>query len=55
MEYETGRQWADAGQPQKSGSRLADGLRSVVRQDPDVILIGEIRDGETASIAVQSP
>lgn len=33
---------------------FADGLRAIVRQDPDVILIGEIRDGETASIAVQS-
>ncbi len=33
---------------------FANGLRALVRQDPDVILIGEIRDGETASIAVQS-
>ncbi|WP_319526042.1 type II secretion system ATPase GspE [uncultured Desulfosarcina sp.] len=33
---------------------FARGLRSIVRQDPDVILIGEIRDGETAGIAVQS-
>jgi general secretion pathway protein E len=33
---------------------FARGLRSIVRQDPDVILIGEIRDKETASIAVQS-
>ena len=33
---------------------FARGLRSIVRQDPDVILIGEIRDQETASIAVQS-
>ncbi|WP_419663930.1 GspE2: general secretion pathway protein E [Desulfosarcina variabilis str. Montpellier] len=33
---------------------FAVGLRSIVRQDPDVILIGEIRDQETASIAVQS-
>ena len=33
---------------------FARGLRSIVRQDPDVILIGEIRDGETATIAVQS-
>mgnify|MGYP006280939423 FL=1 len=29
-------------------------LRSIVRQDPDIIMIGEIRDGETASMAVQS-
>ncbi len=33
---------------------FARGLRSIVRQDPDVILIGEIRDQETADIAVQS-
>ncbi len=33
---------------------FANGLRSIVRQDPDVILIGEIRDMETAGIAVQS-
>jgi general secretion pathway protein E len=33
---------------------FARGLRSIVRQDPDVILIGEIRDHETAEIAVQS-
>ena len=33
---------------------FARGLRSIVRQDPDVILIGEVRDRETADIAVQS-
>lgn len=33
---------------------FAKGLRSIVRQDPDVILVGEIRDHETAEIAVQS-
>ncbi|OEU64098.1 MAG: type II secretion system protein GspE [Desulfobacterales bacterium PC51MH44] len=33
---------------------FASGLRSIVRQDPDVILVGEIRDQETAEIAVQS-
>jgi general secretion pathway protein E len=33
---------------------FARGLRSIVRQDPDVILVGEIRDQETAEIAVQS-
>lgn len=33
---------------------FASGLRSIVRQDPDVILIGEIRDTETAKIAIQS-
>lgn len=33
---------------------FARGLRSIVRQDPDVILVGEIRDRETAEIAIQS-
>ena len=37
-----------------SGLTFAKGLRSIVRQDPDVILIGEIRDSETAEIAIQS-
>lgn len=38
----------------KAGLNFAAGLRSIVRQDPDVILIGEIRDRETADIAIQS-
>ncbi len=38
----------------KAGLTFAGGLRSIVRLDPDVILVGEIRDGETAQIAVQS-
>ncbi|MFH1154607.1 MAG: type II secretion system ATPase GspE [Pseudomonadota bacterium] len=38
----------------KTGVTFAQGLRSIVRQDPDVILIGEIRDFETAEIAIQS-
>jgi type IV pilus assembly protein PilB len=33
---------------------FASGLRSIMRQDPDVIMVGEIRDAETATIAVQS-
>ena len=33
---------------------IAEGLRSIVRQDPDVIMVGEIRDGETAGIAIQA-
>ncbi|MFZ0657379.1 MAG: type II secretion system ATPase GspE [Candidatus Binataceae bacterium] len=33
---------------------FAGGLRSILRQDPDVIMVGEIRDGETAEIAIQS-
>ncbi|MBF0468747.1 MAG: type II secretion system ATPase GspE [Desulfamplus sp.] len=38
----------------KIGMTFAKGLRSIVRQDPDVILVGEIRDLETAEIAIQS-
>lgn len=38
----------------KAGLTFASGLRAIVRLDPDVILVGEIRDGETALIAVQS-
>lgn len=38
----------------KIGMTFANGLRSIVRQDPDVILVGEIRDKETAEISVQS-
>ena len=33
---------------------FANGLRSILRQDPDIIMVGEIRDGETASIAIQA-
>ncbi len=38
----------------KAGLTFAEGLRSILRQDPDVIMIGEMRDGETAEIAVRS-
>ncbi len=38
----------------RSGLTFASGLRSIVRLDPDVILVGEIRDNETAGIAIQS-
>lgn len=37
-----------------AGLTFANGLRSFLRQDPDVIMVGEIRDGETASLAVQA-
>ena len=33
---------------------FASGLRSILRQDPDVIMVGEIRDSETAEIAIQA-
>jgi type IV pilus assembly protein PilB len=39
---------------QQAGITFAGGLKSILRQDPDVILVGEIRDAETARIAVQS-
>jgi len=39
---------------EKAGMTFASGLRAILRQDPDVIMVGEIRDTETASIAVQA-
>jgi len=36
------------------GLTFANGLRSIVRQDPDIIMVGEIRDAETAEIAIES-
>jgi type II secretory ATPase GspE/PulE/Tfp pilus assembly ATPase PilB-like protein/ActR/RegA family two-component response regulator len=39
---------------EKAGLTFATALRSILRQDPDVVLVGEIRDRETASIAVQA-
>ncbi|KIM03010.1 MAG: general secretion pathway protein GspE [Sulfurovum sp. AS07-7] len=39
---------------EKVGLSFASGLRSILRQDPDVIMIGEIRDSETATIAIQA-
>jgi type IV pilus assembly protein PilB len=38
----------------KAGMTFADGLRSILRQDPDVVMVGEIRDLETARVAVQA-
>ncbi|HWI53658.1 MAG TPA: ATPase, T2SS/T4P/T4SS family [Symbiobacteriaceae bacterium] len=38
----------------KAGLTFADGLRAILRQDPNIIMIGEIRDGETADVAVRS-
>ena len=38
----------------RAGMTFASGLRSILRQDPDVIMVGEIRDSETAQIAVQA-
>lgn len=39
---------------EKTGLTFAAGLRSILRQDPDIIAVGEIRDGETAEIAMRS-
>ena len=38
----------------KSGLGFADGLKSILRQDPDIILVGEIRDKETADVALRA-
>jgi len=39
---------------EKTGMTFANGLRSILRQDPDIIAVGEIRDGETADIAMRA-
>ncbi|NME83053.1 GspE/PulE family protein [Clostridium sp. SM-530-WT-3G] len=39
---------------EKSGLTFASGLRSILRQDPDIVMIGEIRDEETAEIAIRA-
>lgn len=39
---------------EKTGMTFANGLRAILRQDPDIIGVGEIRDGETAEIAMRS-
>ncbi len=38
----------------KQGLTFASGLRAILRQDPDILLVGEIRDGETASMAIRA-
>ena len=54
VEYHLDGSLADAGQCQAQGVTFATGLRSLLRQDPDVILVGEIRDSETAQLAIQA-
>jgi len=46
----------DQSDPRQSADRvdLRGGLRHIVRQDPDVIMVGEIRDRETADVAIRS-
>lgn len=38
----------------KAGMTFANGLRSILRQDPNIIMVGEVRDGETADIAIRA-
>ncbi|MDZ5010874.1 type II secretion system protein GspE, partial [Clostridium perfringens] len=38
----------------KAGLTFANGLRSILRQDPDIVMIGEVRDEETAQIAIKA-
>ena len=39
---------------EKKGMTFASGMRSVLRQDPDIIMVGEVRDAETATMAIQA-
>jgi type IV pilus assembly protein PilB len=39
---------------EKSGMTFSRGLRSILRQDPDIVLVGEVRDGETAELALKA-
>jgi type II secretory ATPase GspE/PulE/Tfp pilus assembly ATPase PilB-like protein len=39
---------------EKTGMTFANGLRAILRQDPDIVAVGEIRDGETAEIAMRA-
>jgi type II secretory ATPase GspE/PulE/Tfp pilus assembly ATPase PilB-like protein len=54
VEYRLGQNIVQVQVNEKAGLTFATALRSILRQDPDVILVGEIRDQETAQIAVQA-
>ncbi len=54
VEYRLGSNIVQVQVHEKAGLTFASALRSILRQDPDVVLIGEIRDQETAQIAVQA-
>ncbi|MEM9167439.1 MAG: GspE/PulE family protein [Planctomycetota bacterium] len=57
IEYELASDGVPVSQSQintKKGMTFAKGLRHLLRQDPDVVMVGEIRDQETASVAVQA-
>jgi type II secretory ATPase GspE/PulE/Tfp pilus assembly ATPase PilB-like protein len=54
VEYRLGQNIVQVQVNEKAGLTFATALRSILRQDPDVVLVGEIRDQETAQIAVQA-
>jgi len=54
VEYRLGKGIVQVQVHEKAGLTFATALRSILRQDPDVVLVGEIRDRETAQIAVQA-
>jgi type II secretory ATPase GspE/PulE/Tfp pilus assembly ATPase PilB-like protein/CheY-like chemotaxis protein len=54
VEYKLGENIVQVQVNEKAGLTFASALRSILRQDPDVVLIGEIRDKETAQIALQA-
>ncbi|MGE0552861.1 MAG: ATPase, T2SS/T4P/T4SS family [Gemmatimonadales bacterium] len=54
VEYRLGQNIVQVQVNEKAGLTFASALRSILRQDPDVVLIGEIRDRETVQIAVQA-
>ncbi|MGH7702068.1 MAG: ATPase, T2SS/T4P/T4SS family [Gemmatimonadales bacterium] len=54
VEYRLGKGIVQVQVHEKAGLTFASALRSILRQDPDVVLVGEIRDRETAQVAVQA-
>ena len=54
VEYRLGENVVQVQVNEKAGLTFASALRSILRQDPDVVLVGEIRDKETAQIALQA-
>jgi type II secretory ATPase GspE/PulE/Tfp pilus assembly ATPase PilB-like protein/CheY-like chemotaxis protein len=54
VEYRLGQNIVQVQTNEKAGLTFATALRSILRQDPDVVLVGEIRDKETAQIALQA-
>jgi type II secretory ATPase GspE/PulE/Tfp pilus assembly ATPase PilB-like protein/CheY-like chemotaxis protein len=54
VEYRLGQNIVQVQVHEKQGLTFASALRSILRQDPDVVLVGEIRDTETAQIALQA-